>query len=83
VLLYETCDCFQQTAISEALSWDSEDDMGEFLRVVLSQLIAGCADYLSITTQQHYRGASSTRLDKIRTEFCRTEVVNNSQYDTH
>lgn len=54
--------------------------MEELLRDVLSQLRVRCAEYLSIDTNQIYQEKNSTELDKMRTCFCRTEVVNSIQH---
>jgi hypothetical protein len=51
--------------------------MEELLRDVLSQLRLRCAEYLSITPKQIYQEDNITMLDKMRTDFCRKEVVNN------
>jgi hypothetical protein len=66
--------------ISRPPSWMSEDELEEQLRDVLSQLRVRCAEYLSIPSNEIYQEDKSTKLDKMRTDFCRREVVNDIQH---
>jgi hypothetical protein len=77
----DTCDrieCFQEAVISRPISWESEDMVEELLRDALSELKLQCEEYLSITSKHFYQ-EEYNELDQMRLDFCRKEVVNNTQ----
>jgi hypothetical protein len=73
-------ECFQETVISRPISWESDDFVEELLRDALSELKLRCVEYLSITSEHFYEEKNSNELDKMRLDFCRKEVVNNTQH---
>ncbi|XP_069675359.1 otoferlin-like [Periplaneta americana] len=59
---------------SRAMSGENNEQIVQLIRLMLSQLNASCAKYLAITSAQHYDKAANTKLDKMRRQFCRSEV---------
>ena len=52
-----------------------ENRLGDHMEDILSHFIAGCQQYLFISSAHHYDTENVNRLDRLRIKLCQNEIV--------